>query len=61
MADSWFRGNMRIWWVSARSLAEQAERMEIPRPPATDLRMASRSFMRATMCREEAGIFRFSR
>ena len=27
--------------------------MEIPRPPATDLRMASRSFMRATMCRAE--------
>ena len=26
---------------------------------ATDLRMASRSFMRATMCREEAGIFVF--
>ena len=50
----------RIWWVSARSLAEQAERMEIPRPPATDLRMASRSFMQGVqLCQGRSGIFVF--
>ena len=49
---------MRIWWVSARSLAEQAERMEIPRPPATDLRMAQIVHSGDNMpCREASGIF----